>query len=307
MPLRFIHLSDTHLDTGDPSDQPFKLHGVDTLDQTTRLIGYIKSLVSDGLPVDFVVHTGDLCNSEDENQNAGIQTALGARLLAELPSPLLILNGNHDRLEFIRKEFGDNRLDGELAAPLGTAESRSSILRHKNTLLVFLDARPRHSSVIKPDERGSADSRDFKHELDPAGHLRDDELIAFRSLLKESEEDILIFLHYPPMPLDCPWIDQSMLIDNGDELHALLRSVDSRVRGVFFGHVHESIQSLRDGIFYVAVGAASCGFETWPHAVSGANDTGIAPQAASGPRFNYVSMERGVLTIKNINVPLHIL
>ena len=64
--------------------------------------------------------------------------------------------------------------------------------------------------------------------------------------------------------MNSPWMDQNMLILNGDELHRALLPAVNRLRGVFHGHIHQHMQTVFDGITYVSVASAFSQFGAWP-------------------------------------------
>lgn len=300
MTLRFVHISDTHIDLPVEKGGPFLLNGVDTKRHFEQLIAEIESLVAAGLPLDFVVHTGDLCNSCDvpaadaaSAKNEAFDIA--SDLLASLSVPCLLLNGNHDRVDLVEQRFGPLAISNASTFSLGNQGTRSSVLQLDDYLLVFLDARPRITN----------DNTDFdtRHADDPAGFLLPEELATLEATFNKTQQDILVFLHYPPVPLDCIWMDESMLISNGDSLHQLLKTVSDRVRGVFFGHVHHSIQMLHDQIMYVAAGSVSCTFPAWPHA-SNFRDAVSQYNVSKQAWYNYVSVDKSSTSIKQQTLQL---
>jgi len=289
MALRFIHITDTHIDAPEQPGEPFLLHGADTKKHFELLAETIETLLGSGLPVDFLVHTGDLCNSSDVAGSASDSFETAAGILGSLSVPCLLLNGNHDRVDLIDEQFGPLQITPGSGIPLGDAGTRSRAFKLNDYILAFLDARPRES--------GENQHVDTRHPDDPAGSLPEDELKALQSLIQETDQELVVFLHYPPVPIDSAWIDQSMLISNGDVLHQLLATVPERVRGVFFGHVHHSVQTLRDQILYVACGAASCTFPAWPNGDT-FKDAVSLYGVSTDVWFNYVAIEQNSVTIK---------
>jgi 3',5'-cyclic AMP phosphodiesterase CpdA len=130
--------------------------------------------------------------------------------------------------------------------PLTDREDRWAYhFSHGNERIVILDA------------RGSP-------EHDPQGDISPDQLERLDLLLRSKSNPISVFLHYPPIGLDSEWIDRTMLIRNGVALHNLLVSHRSRVRGIFFGHVHRSTCTIKDGILYASCGSPTMHFPNWP-------------------------------------------
>jgi hypothetical protein len=96
---------------------------------------------------------------------------------------------------------------------------------------------------------------------------------------------VVLFVHYPPLPLDSAWLARGMLITNGVALHELLVSLRPRVPVAFFGHIHRGVHVIRDGILYSSVSSTSCPFTCWP------DDTRIRFDPMHAPGFHYVSVE----------------
>ena len=89
---------------------------------------------------------------------------------------------------------------------------------------------------------------------------------------------------YPAVRLNSPWMDANMLIYNGEAMHQALLPARGRLRGVFFGHIHNSTQIIRDGIFYCAVASTFAGFTTWP------SEEMINADHDAMPAFNFVQL-----------------
>lgn len=76
-----------------------------------------------------------------------------------------------------------------------------------------------------------------------AGHLAADQLNVLRQAIDTADErHILVAVHHNPVPIGSRWLD-SMMIDNGHELLALLQQSPS-VQGLIWGHVHQEFDSL---------------------------------------------------------------
>ena len=70
----------------------------------------------------------------------------------------------------------------------------------------------------------------------------------------------------------------------GEDWPLLSRAARDRLRGVFYGHVHQSMQTFRDGILYVAAPSTFAQFQAWPR------DTVVNPDPVYPPAFNFVHM-----------------
>lgn len=215
--LTFVHITDSHLGP----DRAFAMHGQNAYRSLERLVGLINDFPQ---PPDFVVHTGDVSNDRSAESYA-----LAAELLGRLRVPLYVVNGNHDDRALLRKVLGaPGHPSGDPAAPLDYA------FEVRGERFVVLDA---HDPSAVPD---------------PQGHLRPDQLAWVRAEAVPDGPPLTVLLHFPLFPMGSPWLDANMLVDNGLELHAALLPARGRLRGVFCGHLHSSVQVARDGITYTS-------------------------------------------------------
>jgi len=79
-------------------------------------------------------------------------------------------------------------------------------------------------------------------------------------------------------------MDKNMLIVNGESLHQALRPAAGRLRGLFHGHVHQHMQTIRDGIVYVSVASVFSQFSAWP------DDADVRHDPDHQPGFNFVHL-----------------
>jgi 3',5'-cyclic-AMP phosphodiesterase len=232
MSVHFLQISDTHWSRNRIAG------GVDTKERTERLCEWIRSLE---MPIDFVVHTGDLVHCGQGADDDGGTTAEVLQRFLELPYPFHAVVGNHDHRDVWPKWMGMRS---------------GQPLTHRSDRWAY-------HFVCGKERCAVLDARDAV-DIDPRGRICDEQLHALRLLLEQTTEPITVFCHYPPLPLDCEWIDQSMLMVNGFELHGLLSRFSDRVRGVFFGHVHRPVALQRDGVLYVSAGSVSIHFPNGP-------------------------------------------
>ena len=75
-----------------------------------------------------------------------------------------------------------------------------------------------------------------------------------------------------------------MLVINGMQLHEALLPARERLRGVFCGHIHQSMQTVRYGILYTAVPSLFSQFSSLP------NDTLVREDPDSLPGFNFIHL-----------------
>ncbi len=80
-----------------------------------------------------------------------------------------------------------------------------------------------------------------------AGYLDADQLEKLDTILTGSKHEALVVaLHHPPIPVGSPWMDEISLL-NQQDLRDLLRN-HQRVKAVIFGHAHQVVDDIKDGI-----------------------------------------------------------
>lgn len=247
--LYFVHVSDTHIGP----TPGYSLHGHVALPYAQRLVDVINDL-----PVtpDFVVHTGDVVTDPHPDSYA-----LAAEILTRLRVPIYYVNGNHDARHDIRKYLPMGPKE-----PLGDDPGELSYaFEQKGYRFLVIDARGPKA-------------------IDPRGQLSSRQMEIIRQETQPEGPPLVIFLHYPALPLDSPWMDANMLITNGDEFHQALLPARRRIRAVFHGHVHRSMQTIKDGIVYVAVSSSLSQLKAWP------TDEIAKPEPQAPPGFNFVQL-----------------
>lgn len=79
------------------------------------------------------------------------------------------------------------------------------------------------------------------------GELARSELdFLWASLVQAKDRHVLVCLHHHPVPIGCDWLDTQQLA-NADEFFELLDGFDC-VRGVSWGHVHQQLDVVRNGV-----------------------------------------------------------
>lgn len=223
----FVHISDTHI--GPTAD--YNRHGHSPLPCARRLVEIINNLPT---RPDFVVHTGDVVTNPDE-----VSYQIAAEVFAKLDVPIYYVTGNHDTSADIRRYL-----------PMGPMEYLS------DELLCYAFERKGYRFLVV-DGRGPA-------EIDPHGLLSEAQLEILRREAQSDGPPLVVFIHYPALPMNAPWMDNNALILNGEEFHQILRPAADRLRGVFHGHIHQAMQVTRDGVLYVSVASAFSQFAAWP-------------------------------------------
>lgn len=169
---------------------------------------------------DAVVLTGDLVQ-DDPGGYRWIRQVFGASQV-----PVLCLAGNHD-------------LPDHMRAGLGSAPFRiGGHSEFGRWLVVMLD-----SWVAN----------------DAGGRLGPQQLARLRSVLREHRDHhVLLCLHHHPITMRSGWLDQVGLSD-ADEFMTLVREAPN-VRGVLWGHVHQSLDCFVHGVRFMASPATCAQF-----------------------------------------------
>ena len=220
--LTFLHISDTHI-SADPEYRPhWPSHSVQHPNRGAESL--LEAIGGLPFPVDFILHTGDVCaEPEAENYHQARE------MLDRLEQPLYVLPGNHDSPQMMRDILEDGR--------------RRQILGDDHRIVAGYH-------LLSIDGSGAEDP------LAPT--LADAQIDNFAAQLGRTQGGpVLVAAHYPFVRTGVPWIDKGARVQNGERLHELLAAQRERVTGVFFGHIHQVVNSFCDGIAY------NCCPSTW--------------------------------------------
>lgn len=234
--LQFIHISDTHIGT----TADYLLYGHSTAAAAQKLVDYLNN----DLPFepDFVLHTGDVTYDPDPEAYK-----LAWQTLQQIRYPLYVVRGNHDEPDTMRRVLpnlpsGSGRIDYTFEV--------------KGFRFIVLDSFGREQ---------------------PRGYLEDTQLAWLSQQLALAEDKpVVISLHHLPTTTGNPWLDNFMLIENHDTLFATLAPHQSRIRGLFFGHIHSPSTTLRQGIMCSSAPAAFSQF-SFPNVYPSTELTATAP------------------------------
>lgn len=218
-----------------------------------RLVDTINALP---IKPDFIMHSGDVV--DDPQADA---FSLAAKTLSRLEIPLYFVNGNHDSRSGIRKYFSIEGVEWLSQDPT----LFSYAFEMKGYRFLILDARGPKT-------------------IDPQGQFSQEQFEILNAEIESGELPLVIFLHYPILAMDSPWMDRNMRVTNGEQVHQMLLAARDRLRAVFHGHVHQSMQTLRDGIVYIAVDSGLNQFSAWPL------DQTVGHRPLALPGFNFVHL-----------------
>lgn len=244
--LTFVHITDTHISPDPDYGRDETRHS--TQEGAQALVTQINALP---FKVDFVLHTGDVVYDPEIDPYHTARDILG-----QIKYPVYYTAGNHDHAaELQRILLGC----GEILAPFHYEFEVNGV------------------QGIVLDSNGPAKV--------PRGYMTDAQLTWLQSkLLKTDQRPLIVAIHHHVLPVGAPWLDEYMRITNGETLHQVLLQAKDRIRGVFFGHVHQDISMYRDGILYTSALSSWGQYYAWPGQV----DT--VPDKSAQPGFSVVSL-----------------
>ncbi|MDH5244788.1 MAG: metallophosphoesterase [Chloroflexota bacterium] len=175
------------------------------------------------LPADLVAVTGDLV--QDDPRAYGTLELL----FDDLGAPVLLVPGNHDvpgelerRLSHLPFQVGGTRIAGPWT-------------------IILLDTW-------------------FAESNDGEGRLGPEALEAFDDALRANRDrHVLVLMHHPPIPMEAPGLDALGLLDARQAMDVLARH--PQVRGVAWGHAHQSLDVLRGSTRYMCTPSTCMQFQ----------------------------------------------
>jgi 3',5'-cyclic AMP phosphodiesterase CpdA len=234
--ITFAHISDTHIQPD--GERRFGRSADIDLDKL------IDTLADIPTHVDFVFHTGDIVNAGDD---VDLDVARDAyldvrRRFDRLKLPVYYACGNHDTSTLI-----NDILLPEHISQRGDVASR----------VCYEFSFGQFSGFVL----------DARIDDGPVSRISDDQLQALDRFLSNSSPLSAVFLHFPCLATGTAWADPRLVMENGDELHAVLANHARQRSGslaVFFGHIHATQQIVEDGVNYVCAASSAFGFPMWP-------------------------------------------
>jgi 3',5'-cyclic-AMP phosphodiesterase len=259
--VSFVQITDTHFGP----DKNYARHNYASWPCARDLVEIINNLPT---KPDFVIHTGDVATQP------GVDAyELAAETFANLDMPIYFVVGNHDRAVDIRRYMS--------AGPCEYLSDEEGLLTYRFEVngieFLTIDARA-------PDE------------MDPHGLLSDRQLALVSHELGRSQSPLVLFLHFPVIPVGAPWIDTNALIANGNALHEMLVAARDRLRGVFHGHIHMPAETYRDGVLYSCAASSFANFAAWP------GDPGLKI-SIEPPGYSFVHLTLDRTVIRHYSFP----
>jgi Icc protein len=163
-------------------------------------------------PLDLLLATGDLVHDASPKGYARV-----GELLSGFGVPVFCLPGNHDEPAVMREHLQGERVH------------TGTVIDHGAWRFVMLD------SVI-PGEEG--------------GRLSEDQLVQLDEALASTERHTLVCMHHQPVDVGSAWID-TMAIENPGPLFKIIDR-HSNVRGILWGHVHQTFEGRRGAVRLMA-------------------------------------------------------
>lgn len=244
--LRFVHISDTHISHDPEYILPEAAHT--PANGARALVDAINNLPFEP---DFVLHTGDVVYDPDP-----LAYVAARDILSKIRFPVYYLAGNHDDRDLLQRIM----LDREPLTPFDYQFEAKGV------------------QVVCVDSNGPAQQ--------PAGFVTSDQIARLEGICKDTEDQrpLVIAVHHNVLPNGIPWWDDFMRMTNGQEFHEALLPARHRLRGVFHGHVHQPVDTYRDGVLYS--GVSSSWYQI--HAFPGQKDT--VGDEDGEPGFNVVTV-----------------
>ena len=264
--LTFIHISDTHIHA-DPT-----FTGT-LVDYTARpaVAQLVKHINAVPFHVDFVLHTGDIMTDPEHPEDYTI----ARDILSEIRFPVHYCIGNHDRSRAVQQH-----LIGRNPAEITPKYDHEFSLN--DVQIICLDSNPASTGVH-------------------FGLLMDDQLDWLTSRIDPADpRPLIVGIHHHALPLHAPWLD-GIVLKNGHKLHQRLLPVKDRLRGVFYGHIHENTVTVRDGISYYSVVSGWFQTRTFYGQTEPMRDT-----LEREPGFNLVTLTDTDTFIRRYRFPLHV-
>jgi 3',5'-cyclic AMP phosphodiesterase CpdA len=131
-----------------------------------------------------------------------------------------------------------------------------------------------------------------------AGYLAPEQLLWLDMICRKPDDrPLVVGIHHHALPLEAPWLDRINL-KNGIALHNTLLKVRDRLRGVFYGHIHEDVVTVREGISYYSTLSGWFQTQTWYG--SEEPTRGLMRE----PGFNLVTLTETDTFVRFVRVPL---
>jgi 3',5'-cyclic-AMP phosphodiesterase len=235
--LTFVHISDTHI----PTDPAYRTEDA-TIPPYEGALKLVEQLNNLPFEPDFVLHTGDVAYDPDPEAYANCKD-----ILSGIPYAIYYVTGNHD-----------------------SSAALQMVMMGKQTPMTQLHYTFDVNGVqfVVVDSNGPAEQ--------PRGFMTDSQLAWLETICCDTDDTrpLVIATHHNPIPVGIPWLDDFMGIQNGEAFHRTIYPARERIRGVFFGHIHQNLDIYRDGIYYCSTLSPWLNLHAWPEQVDTVPDVG---------------------------------
>ena len=113
----------------------------------------------------------------------------------------------------------------------------------------------------------------------------------------DDSRPMVVGIHHHTIPL-LTSLDR-IRIENGEDLHAVLLKAKDRLRGVFYGHIHETSITVRDGISYYSTQSGWYQLQTYYAQPE------IAHDPLPNPGLNLVTITETDTFVRAIRIPVY--
>ncbi len=248
------------------SDSHLMAEGMESGSSLTATRALLRDIDALPAPIDFVLHTGDV-NHDPQRED---DYRLTLELYSRLGVPVYFLPGNHDHSVWLQRVLQGRENPG----PHADQEFEAGGVQ-----FLLLD-----SSV--PKECGGH------------GRLEPEQLawLEGRCAARDSRP-LVVALHHNPLSLAVSWPEE-LILRNGEALHEILLLARQRLRCVLYGHIHESLLTLRDGIAYQGVRGSCFQLRTWYGQAS------LGSEPLQWPGYNLVTLTERDTFVRHCRVLL---
>ncbi|MGB1285393.1 MAG: metallophosphoesterase family protein [Aggregatilineales bacterium] len=248
--LRFVHLSDTHIN---PDVDYIKDYANYT--PMTGAMALIDAVNALPFTPDFILHTGDVAYDPYPEVYDVIQD-----VLSKFNIPVYVLAGNHD--------------DARALQHLVMGRDDDAVKDY-----LYYEFEQNGVQIVCLDSNGPAEI--------PQGNIPDEQLAWLDTLVSvDDDRPLVVATHHNVLPMNVPWLDGFMRTTNGEALHTILCKAQSRLRVVLHGHIHQNIDHYVDGILYSSCASSWCQFGAYPDP----NNTEITQNKSAPPGFSVVTV-----------------
>lgn len=264
MNFTFLHVTDTHIG----SSKDYTHRGSLPFANLVRLFHYLESIK---LKYDLILHTGDMCGDKDNHASSECyELAKGCFSLCS--APVIHCAGNHDDPTLLRSFFSLPPHE-----VIYEDEDQIAYLKRYGEMNFLM----LHSSI--PSRR--------------QGEIKEKQLKALDEVLRRGKNSFIVGIHHPVLPVASPWMDEHMLLEDGEKLHTIFSAHSSKILGVFHGHVHQAGSFCTEGVNYFSGGGTIFQFANFPH-------TSQCDVIEKGPIcFSVVQVIDNRLHVKHCTVP----